>query len=363
MNDLGMQYLRYKDEIDTAIQNVIHSGQFIKGSEVATFESNLSNYLDGAYTVSCGNGTDALQIALMALDLKEGDEVITTPFTFAATAETICLLKLKPVFVDIRYDTFCIDATKIEEAITPATKCIIPVHLFGTHADMDAICQIATRHNLYIIEDAAQSLGSQYTFHDGRKYWSGTMGHIGTTSFFPSKNLGCFGDGGALITKNEKLAEKIRMICNHGAKKKYYHEIIGVNSRLDALQAAILNVKLKYLDKDLKSRIEAGEMYNTLLTNKSEVIAPSALKNSNHTYHQYTIRHHDRDQVIAKLNENGVSSMIYYPVSLHEQPAFIQSLQNKGHFPETERACHEVLSLPIYPDITTQQIHKIVNLL
>ena len=358
-----MQYLRYKDEIDQVIQHVIQSGQFIKGSEVVAFESNLSDYLDGAYAISCGNGTDALQIALMALDLKEGDEVITTPFTFAATAETICLLKLKPVFVDIRPDTFCIDATKIEQAITPATKCIIPVHLFGTHADMDAICQIAKRHNLYIIEDAAQSLGSQYTFNDGRKCWSGTMGHIGTTSFFPSKNLGCFGDGGALITKDAKLAEKIRMICNHGANKKDYHEIIGVNSRLDAIQAAILNVKLKYLDGDLDSRIEAAELYNTLLTNKSEIIAPSSLKNSNHTYHQYTIRLQDRDQAIVKLNENGISTMIYYPVSLHEQPAFLFSHQKKGHFPETEKACREVLSLPIYPDITPQQIHKIVNIL
>lgn len=363
MNDLGAQYLRYESEIDSAIENVIQSGQFIKGSKVTEFEANLAEFLDKSHVITCGNGTDALQIALMALDLKEGDEIITTPFTFAATAEVIGLLRLKPVFVDIRPDTFCIDETKIEEAITSSTRCIIPVHLFGTHANMEVIMEIAHRHHLYVIEDAAQSLGAEYQFSDGRKCQSGTMGHIGTTSFFPSKNLGCYGDGGALITRDFLLAEKIRMICNHGARKKYYHEMIGVNSRLDAIQAAILDVKLKYLNQDIQSRMAAGEYYNQLLAQKSDIICPSGLQNSTHTYHQYTIRVKNRQEVQEKLRYSEISSMIYYPVSLHTQPAFTFAGQSGITFNETEKACGEVLSLPIYPDITREQIKKIAQTL
>lgn len=360
MNDLGAQYLRYKDEIDRAIQNVIDSGQFIKGPIVNQFEADLSKYLGGVEVITCGNGTDALQIALMALDLKEGDEVITTPFTFAATAEVIALLKLKPVFVDIKPDTYCIDPTKIEEAITPATRCIIPVHLFGTIADMNAIMAIADLYGLYVIEDAAQSLGSLYKMNDGNTVHSGTIGHIGTTSFFPSKNLGCFGDGGALFTKDRALAEKIRMIANHGTKVKYNHEIIGVNSRLDSIQAAILNVKLQYLDMDISARIKAAAIYDQLLHGHGEITSPIATENATHSYHQYTVRVKNRSKVRVRLGEAGISSMIYYPIPLHIQKAFAFAGGAIGRFPVTECACDEVLSLPIYPDITKEKIEKVV---
>ncbi len=360
MNDLGAQYLRYKGEIDDAIQNVIDSGQYIKGPFVNRFEANLSQYLDGAHVISCANGTDALQIALMSLDLKEGDEVITTPFTFAATAEVIALLRLKPVFVDIRPDTYCIDPERIEAAITPATKCIIPVHLFGTNADMAAIMNIANKYGLYVVEDAAQSLGSTYRMNNETVYHSGTIGHIGTTSFFPSKNLGCFGDGGALITKDQALAEKIRMVANHGTKIKYTHEIIGVNSRLDAIQAAILDVKLKYLDQDVKARMNAAIAYDRLLSGRNDITCPIATQNSSHTYHQYTIRIKDRAKVRMGLEAAGISSMIYYPSPLHIQKAFSFAGAANGDFPVSEKACIEVLSLPIYPDITNEQIEKVV---
>jgi len=360
MNDLGAQYLRYKNEIDAAISSVIRSGQFINGPVVRRFEEQFSAFLGGAHVIACANGTDALQIALMALDLQPGDEVITTPFTFGATAEVIGLLKLKVVFVDIDQSTFCIDPAKIEAAITPRTRCIIPVHLFGTHADMDSMMAIAKKHDLYVIEDAAQSVGASYTSKNGDIFASGTMGHIGTTSFFPSKNLGCYGDGGALITRDQNLAERIRMIANHGSKKKYQHEIIGVNSRLDAIQAAILSVKLDHLRADVEARIAAAAIYNHLLSSRSYCVTPGHLPESTHSYHQYTIRLSDRNEAASRLKAAGVSSMVYYPFPLHKQPAFAFAEQQDSIFPECEQACREVLSLPIYPDITKEQIQKVV---
>lgn len=363
MNDIGAQYKRYKSEIDQAIQNTIKSGQFIGGPVVKNFEKNLSAYLDDAHVIACANGTDALQIALMALDLKPGDEVITTTFTFAATAEVICLLGLKPVFVDIDPDTFCIDPTKIEAAITTRTRCIIPVHLFGQCADMNSINSIAKKYNLFVIEDAAQSMGSKCNIN-GVLIPSGTIGNIGTTSFFPSKNLGCFGDGGAIYTRDPELAERLRMICNHGAKRKYYHEIVGVNSRLDAIQAAILDVKLKFLQEDIIKRQTAAQHYDQYLADNPRVIIPARDKHSTHTFHQYTIRvKENREELIGKLKNEGIATMVYYPVPLHIQEAFRTSGQSEQRFPNTEKATSEVLSLPIYPDISEEQIKKITAFL
>ena len=363
MNDIGAQYKRYKNEIDDAMRSTIDSGQFIGGSQVKQFEQNLSNYLEGTHVIACANGTDALQIALMALDLQPGDEVITTPFTFAATAEVICLLQLKPVFADIHPGTFCIDPDKIEALINEKTRCIIPVHLFGQCADMSRIMTIAKKYNLYVVEDAAQSLGTTYTGADGISKHSGSIGNIGTTSFFPSKNLGCYGDGGALFTNDASLGEKIRMICNHGARKKYYHEIIGVNSRLDALQAGILDVKLKYLQSDIDKRKLAASTYDGLLEKAENIIIPFRDPKSTHTFHQYTLRiKENRDQMMDKLKQHGISAMVYYPVSLHNQIAF-RSSQSGHQFTETDNACKEVLSLPIYPDITKEQIKKVAEVL
>ncbi len=364
MNDLGAQYRRYKKEIDNAIQKIIDSTQFIGGSPVKSFEENLSKYLNNVHVIPCANGTDALQVALMACDLQRGDEVITTPFTFAATAEVVCLLGLTPIFVDIDPFTFCMNADLIEEAITPKTRCIIPVHLFGQCANMEQIIQIANANDLLVIEDAAQSLGSDYYMSNGDVVPSGILGDIGTTSFFPSKNLGCFGDGGAIFTKDAKLAQKIRMICNHGARKKYYHEIVGVNSRLDALQAAILDVKLKYVNEDINKRIKAADMYDTLLINKTDLEIPIRTAYSKHTFHQYTIRiKQGREEVIERLNSNNISCSIYYPLSLHVQEAFTNKKDLIKTYPQTETACEQVLSLPIFPDITEAQIEKVTSIL
>ena len=364
MNDLKAQYSRYKVEIDEAIQQILDSTQFIGGNPVKKFENNLSEYLDGAHVIACANGTDALQVALMACDLNPGDEIITTPFTFAATAEVICLLKLKPVFVDIHPDTFCLNENHIEAAITPNTKCIIPVHLFGQCANMEAIMKIAEAHNLIVVEDAAQSLGSKVLMNDGSSVHSGTIGHIGTTSFSPSKNLGAYGDGGAIYTRDESLAIKLRMICNHGARKKYYHDIIGVNSRLDSLQAAILEVKLKYLNQDINKRMEVAAIYDELLESKKHITRPARAAYSTHSFHQYTIKlDKGRDEMVSHLKDNNISTSIYYPLSLHVQPAFSGHNSLNKSFPVTEQLCQQVLSLPIYPDLTRAQIEKITNIL
>lgn len=362
MNDVVAQYKRYQLEIDEAIFKVIRSGNYINGNAVKEFETQLSKYLEGAYVITCANGTDALQIALMALELNPGDEVITTPFTFAATAEVVKLLGLEIVYADINPNTLNIDSQKIEGLITSKTKAIIPVHLFGQCADMSSIMEIANRYGLFVIEDAAQSLGTKYFLN---KEWqpSGTIGHIGATSFFPSKNLGAYGDGGALFTRDSILAEKLRMIKNHGAKKKYYHEIVGVNSRLDDIQAAVLNVKLKYLDADIHKRQAIAAYYDELLVNKVNIVLPQKDPKSTHSYHQYTVRvKGDRDLVMARLKENNISSAIYYPLSLHHQKPYLMK-DSSINFPVTENACDEVLSLPIFPDLKLDEVVQICSIL
>lgn len=343
MVDLQGQYLRIKAEVDAAIQSVIDSTSFIQGKEVQEFTSALSNYV-GAYVVTCANGTDALQIAMMALGLKPGDEVILPVHTYVATAEVIALLGLTPVFVDVDPATFNIDVTKIEAAITKKTKAIVPVHLYGQCADMDPLMAIASKYDIKVIEDAAQSIGAKY-----KDRQSGTIGDIGTTSFFPSKNLGCFGDGGAIFTKSPELAEEMRIIANHGQRKKYHHERIGVNSRLDTIQAAVLDVKLKYLDEYERKRNDVANYYDRHL---KDVVIPARAKNSTHVFHQYTIKTQKRDALKEHLATRKIPSMIYYPVPLHHQKAYFQSLS----FPVTERLSKEVLSLPIHTEITEEQL-------
>lgn len=363
MVDLQGQYNKIKSEIDTAIFEVIESTKFIKGPQVEKFANNLAKYTGAKFVIPCANGTDALQIAMMALDLKPGDEVITATFTYAATAEVIALLGLTPVLVDVDEKTFCIDPVSIEKAITPKTKAIVPVHLFGQCADMESIIKIAQKHKLYIIEDLAQAIGSIYTFDNGDKKQAGTMGHIGTTSFFPSKNLGCYGDGGALFTNDEILAEKIKMITNHGQKIQYYHDIIGVNSRLDTLQAAILDVKLKYLDEYCKARQKVAEFYDTAFAEHQKIIIPNRDSKSTHVFHQYTLKLNgiDRDELKKKLTEMSIPSMIYYPLPLHFQKAFGAENYKAGMFPVSELLCKTVLSLPISTEMDNEQLNYITQ--
>lgn len=349
MVDLQGQYLRIKSEIDNAIQSVIDSTAFIQGKEVHEFASSLSVYLDGTHVIPCANGTDALQIAMMVLGLKPGDEVILPVHTYVATAEVIALLGLTPVFVDVYPDTFNIDVSQVESKITSKTKAIVPVHLYGQCADMDSLMSIAKKHNLKVIEDAAQSIGAKY-----KGKFSGTIGDIGTTSFFPSKNLGCFGDGGAILTRSGELAEQIRMIANHGQKKKYHHETVGVNSRLDTIQAAVLNVKLKYLPEYERRRNEAASYYDKHLT---DVVIPVRSKDSSHVFHQYTVKAEKRDQLKDFLQSKGVPTMIYYPVPLHHQKAYRQDKT----FPVTEQLSKEVLSLPIHTEMTEEQLAYICS--
>lgn len=355
MADLYGQYLHIKDEVDAAIQEVIRSSIFIKGGKVSEFEQNLSRYLN-ANVVACGNGTDALQIAFMALEPQPGDEVITTPFTFAATAEVLALLRLKPVFVDVLPDTFNMNPEKIEAAITARTRAILPVHLFGQSADMEAILRIAGKHGLYVVEDAAQSLGTDYIFSNGHLQKSGTIGTIGCTSFFPSKNLGAFGDGGALFTTDDALAARIRSIANHGMKVRYYYERIGVNSRLDSIQAAILDVKLKYLERYVLSRQEAAEWYDKHLAGLSGLQIPYRVPNSTHSFHQYTIRTPARDELQTFLKSRGIPSMVYYPAAIHLQKAYAYLGYSPGDFPVSEQLVREVLSLPMHTELTEEQL-------
>lgn len=363
MVDLKSQYLAIKKEVDEAIQNVIDSSVFIQGKTVREFEIQLQEYLQIPYVISCGNGTDALQMALMALGLQPGDEVITTPFTFIATAEVISLLHLTPVFVDVDPKTFNIDPALIEEKITTKTKAIIPVHLFGQAANMQEIQRIANQHSLFIIEDACQSLGTQYIDQQGNTIQTGTIGDIGVTSFFPTKNLGCFGDGGAIFTKNKELAERCRMIANHGSVKKYYYELIGVNSRLDAIQAAILGVKLKYLDDYIKARENAAALYDLLLQDDPRFVIPQRVDYSTHTFHQYTLTVMDgqRDQLKEKLAMNGIPSMIYYPKPLHLQKPFAHLGYTLGSLPVSESLSEQVLSLPMHTELTPEQQTFIVE--
>jgi UDP-2-acetamido-2-deoxy-ribo-hexuluronate aminotransferase len=356
MCDLKGQYLKIKSEIDTSIQEVIDSAAFIKGKEVSLFQDELAKYLGVKHVVGCANGTDALQIALMALGLKPGDEVITPDFTFIATVEVIALLGMVPVIVDVDSDTFTIDPSSLEKAITPKTKAIIPVHLFGQCANMEQIISIAKKHNIFVIEDVAQATGTTYRYSNGLTSKAGSMGHIGTTSFFPSKNLGCFGDGGALFTNDDALAEEIKSISNHGMKVRYYHDRIGVNSRLDTIQAAILMVKLRHLDDFNASRIKAANTYDKLLSGCKNLITPVRANWSNHIFHQYTLRlvKGNRSELIKYLAEKGIPSMVYYPVPLHNQKAFAsyQSAAANKQFPNTDMLCESVISLPMHTELS-----------
>lgn len=347
MVDLHGQYLRIKGDIDAAMQSVVDSTAFTQGKEVQEFASQLSKYLDGVHVIPCANGTDALQIAMMALGLKPGDEVILPVHTYVATAEVIALLGLIPVFVDVNADTFNIDINQVEKLITKKTKAIVPVHLYGQCADMDALMAIASKHNIKVIEDAAQSIGAKY-----KNSFSGCIGDVGTTSFFPSKNLGCFGDGGAMMTRSAELAEQLRMIANHGQKKKYHHEMIGVNSRLDTIQAAVLKVKLKYLGEYERKRNEVANYYDQHLEN---VVIPVRSKDSTHVFHQYTVKAKRRDELKLFLQNKNIPTMIYYPVPLHHQKAYFQNRS----FPVTEQLSKEVLSLPIHTEMTEEQLDYI----
>lgn len=360
MADLYGQYLKIKAEVDGSIQEVIESSVFIKGGKVVEFEKNLAGYLQ-AGVIACGNGTDALQLAFMALGLQPGDEVITSPFTFVATAEVLALLGLKPVFADVCPSDFNIDVSKIEAAITPRTRAILPVHLFGQSANMEAILEIARRHDLFVVEDAAQSLGTDYIFSDGKTLKSGTIGNIGCTSFFPSKNLGAFGDGGALFTSDEKLAAKIRSIANHGMKVRYYYERIGVNSRLDSIQAAVLDVKLRYLHQYVAARQVVAAWYDRHLSGIDGLILPGRVSHSTHSFHQYTIRTEKRDQLQQYLKEHGVPSMIYYPQAIHLQEAYHYLGYRAGDFPVAEALTQQVLSLPIHTEMDEGQLDYITG--
>ena len=349
MVDLLTQYDSIKDEIDTAVLNTIRSGQYILGKEVKELEGEIARYLGCRHAIGCASGTDALQIALMALHVGPGDEVITTAFTFVATAETIALLGAKPVYVDIRDTDYNIDPSKIEAAITGKTKAIIPVHLYGHPAPMDEIMDIANKHDIPVIEDTAQAIGAEYN-----SVKVGTIGTFGCISFFPSKNLGCYGDGGMITTNDDSLAEKARMITNHGSRERYYHSEIGVNSRLDTIQAAILLIKLKYLDKWNESRRNAAKRYSELLKD-APVTTPVELNGNNHVFHQYTIRGKNRDELSDHLKLKNIPHAIYYPVPLHLQEAYKYLGYTKGDLPVTERLTGEVLSLPMHPELTEEQ--------
>lgn len=363
MVDLKGQYLRIKTEIDSAINEVIENTAFINGKHVETFSENLKTYLGVNYVVPCANGTDALQVALMALNLKTGDEVIVPSFTFIASAEVIGLLGLRPVMVDVDYDNFNVTAKNIEKAITVNTKAIIPVHLFGQASQMEEIMLLAKKYDLYVVEDNAQALGADYIFDSGKRQKLGTIGHIGCTSFFPSKNLGCYGDGGAVFTNDETLAKRLKMICNHGSTVKYHHEVLGVNSRLDTLQAAILDVKLKYLNTFNKLRYEAAQRYSYAFKDISGIITPKESTFSTHVYHQYTLKVLDgkRDELKEFLAKHGIPAMVYYPIPLHKQEAFLQIAHQSGDMSVAEKLCDEVLSLPMHTELDLSTIAFIIS--
>jgi len=364
MVDLKSQYQKIKKDIDQGIQEVIDQTAFINGPQVKRFSDNLADYLKVKHVITCGNGTDALQIALMALGLEPGDEVIVPAFTYVATAEVIGLLKLVPVMTEVDPETFMITPAEIERVITPKCKAIVPVHLYGQCADMERILEIAKKFNLYVIEDTAQALGAIYTFSDGRQAQAGTMGDVGCTSFFPSKNLGCYGDGGAMFTNNDVLAAKLKMIANHGQAKKYHHSVIGCNSRLDTLQAAILNVKLLNLDEYSRARNEVAEMYDKAFKKLKWLKTPKKVSDSTHVYHQYTVQlinSNDRDKLKEHLQLFGVPSMVYYPVSLHLQDAFRSNDFGVGSFPICEDLCTRVLSLPIHTEMNEETLNYIID--
>ena len=361
MVDLISQYENIKPAVDQAIQHVISNAQFINGPDVSAFQSELEIYLDVKHVIPCANGTDALQIALMALGLKPGDEVITPSFTYIATTEVMALLGLKPVFVEVDADTFCIDPDKIRDAITDKTKAIVPVHLYGQAAEMDAIQSIAKEYGLYVIEDNAQAIGSDYHHADGRISKTGTIGDIGCTSFFPSKNLGCYGDGGAICTNSDDLAAKMRMIANHGQSQRYYHDVVGCNSRLDTIQAAVLRIKLKELENYIEARRKAADFYDTFFASIPQIKTPVRNSKSKHVFHQYTLQLEglDRNTLSALLAEKEIPSMIYYPVPAHRQKMFSAFGSENTNLPITDWLTERVLSLPIHTELQQEQLEYI----
>ncbi len=361
MVDLQSQYRQLKPELDARVIACLESGGFIQGREVKTFEADLGTYLQDTQVISCANGTDALQIALMALGLESGDEVIVPSFTFVASVEVIALLGLKPIVVDVDPESFLMKIDDIEASLSPRTRAIIPVHLFGQCVDMKSLQRVAKNRDLFIIEDNAQAIGARCDTAGGVREMSGTIGHIGCTSFYPSKNLGCYGDGGAMFSKDEELVRKMRMIANHGMERRYYHDVIGVNSRLDSLQAAILNVKLPHLDRWNQLRRHAADQYDALLKDLPHVLTPVRVSWSDHVFHQYTIRvtNGRRDELQTYLAGHQIPSMIYYPVPMHEQAAFNKLVRRRVTLLQTEKISKEVLSLPLHPDLTTDQIEII----
>lgn len=366
MVDLQAQYLRFKDEIDTAIHSVIDSAAFINGPSVRRFNEALSVYLGGAWVHSCANGTDALQLALMALDLKPGDEIIMPTFTYFATVEVALLLGLRPVFVDVLETTFNINPELIAAAINPRTKAILPVHLFGQPADMQAILSIARQHGLYVVEDNAQAMGAHIRTEDGARLMTGTVGHIGCTSFFPSKNLGCYGDGGAVIAKDEQLYARLKALANHGQKTKYVHDMVGINSRLDTIQAAVLNAKLPHLDGFNSARRALAEVYDEGFAQNANITTPVQADNVYHVFHQYTIKlasHLDRDMLQKALAARDIPTMVYYPIPCHQQQAYLQRYpEGAGQsFPVAERLAPSVLSLPMHPEMSAEQAAYIIH--
>ncbi|HAQ64404.1 MAG TPA: transcriptional regulator [Bacteroidales bacterium] len=363
MVDLKGQYEKIKEEVDRGIHQVIDSTQFVNGQAVKDFQSDLEKYLGAKHVIPCANGTDALQVAMMSLGLKPGDEVITSDFTFVATVEVIALLGLTPVLVDVDPDTFNIDPVAIERALTPKTKAIVPVHLFGQSADMDAIMKIAKRHNLFVIEDNCQAIGSDYTSEEGWTRKTGTIGHLGCTSFFPSKNLGCYGDGGAIFTNDDELAHQLRGVVNHGMFVRYYHDYVGVNSRLDSIQAAVLNAKLPHLDDYCAARRNAADFYDKAFANHPNLIIPKRAEKSTHVFHQYTLRCKgiDRTALIDFLGKHDIPAMIYYPVPLHMQKAYIDPRYKEGDFPVTEALSLTVFSLPMHTELDEQQLLHITS--
>lgn len=364
MVDLKSQYLKLKTEIDKGIQDVLETTTFINGPVVKEFQTELEKYLNVKHVITCANGTDALQIAMMALNLQPGDEVITASFTYVATAEVIALLKLKPILVEINPDTFTIDPAAIEKAITPKTKAIVPVHLYGQCADMDAIMLIAKKHNLFVIEDVAQALGADYTHQNGKTVKAGTIGTVGCTSFFPSKNLGCYGDGGAMYTNDTELGKRLKMIANHGQSTQYVHDEIGVNSRLDSIQAAVLNVKLKHLDEFAKARNYVANFYDKAFAGNNKITTPVRAINSTHVFHQYTLvlaEEIDRDKLKEFLATKEIPAMVYYPKPLHHQKAYTNSNFSDKDFPVTINLCKKVISLPMHTELNEETLKYITD--
>lgn len=371
MVDLTGQYQAIKEQVNASLATIMETAAFINGPEVKAFQSELEDYLGVKHVIPCANGTDALQIAMMGLGLKPGDEVITADFTFAATVEVIALLQLTPVLVDVEPDTFNIDIAAIERAITPKSKAIVPVHLFGQCANMDAILELAGKHNLYVIEDNAQAIGANYTSKDGKKQKAGTIGHVGSTSFFPSKNLGCYGDGGAIFTNDDDLANTLRGIVNHGMYERYHHDVVGVNSRLDSMQAAVLRAKLPKLDEYCGARRAAARKYNKAFEGQEHILTPKTVNGCEgicdscdcHVFHQYTLKitNGKRDGLVAHFSEKGIPCGVYYPIPLHRQKAYLDDRYNESDFPVTNRLIEEVISLPMHTELDDEQINHITT--